>query len=524
MHGSRVKLSAMMASLLFVVSCSFGNTATQSQNKTLVVETAFQTVNGLDPARTVGITTGEVLDQMYQTLLGFDANDPTKVDPVLAQSYVASPDGKSVTLKLRQDIRFSDGTQMTSADVVYSIMRQQNIKAENAVHVAGLTVTAIDKYTVLVTSAQANPALRYTLAYQYNLILNSKVVQANGGSDAPDANKTDTAEAFLSQQSAGSGPYELVSMDPASQIILKSNPNYSGPKPAYSKVVFQNETADVQMLDVQKGANTIALDISASQAATLDKTKVDIKSVPALNTFQISFNLNPAISPASANANFRQAVRYGIDYKELLTIAGVGAVQASSLLAQGIPGAIPPNQLVTRDVTKAKSFLAQSGLTNPTITMEYESDSTPEGQSYATLAQAIQSNLQEVGITVNLQPSVSTAFSTRWRGGKTQMILRELGGGTYDPSTALLWVTLLGEQWMGWPKDVSAPFDALVTQIKAATTNEQRVPLYMQLVTSLNDAAVDIPLFNAGLVLVASKSVGGLNLNGILLIYLSQLT
>ncbi len=514
--------AALFGVLLLLVSACSTSTSSGNQNKTLIVVTSFQIARGIDPARTQSITASEVISQMYQTLLTFDQKDPTKLDPSLAASYVASPDGLSVTLKLRHDVRFSDGSPMTSADVAFSINRTVNVKGDIAARVPNLSASAPDAYTVVVTSSKPNPAIAYALAYPLVVILNSKVVQAHGGSDAVGADKTDTAEAFLNQQSAGSGPYVLVSIDPQSQVVLKSNPNYWGKQPAYTKVVFQNETANTQELDVQKGPNTISLDLSSPQVSTLDKSKVNVVSAQALDVFVVGMNVDPTVSSASSNLDFRRAVQYGIDYQTLLSIVGSGSVRAASFLAPGIAGALPPNEAISRDVAKAKSFLSQSGETNPTIALDYPSDDTPLGVDYSVLAQSIQANLKEIGITVNLVPSPSVQFTSKWRGGKSQMFVRELGGGTYDPALALLYQTLLGP-WMGQKKP-SAQVVAIVAQINAATDAAQRTNLYMQYMRIMNDEAILVPLFYGPLHVVGSKGVGGLNLSGLQLVDLSKLT
>src|SRR6202012_3788296 len=105
-------------------------------------------------------------------------------------------------------------------------------------------------------------------------IVNSKLVKAHGGSDAKNAAKADTAESFLNTTSAGSGPYTLKSYDVTSQVVLQANPSYWGPKPKFSTVIVRNVSAPAQLLDVQRGTNEIALDLSPSQAQSLKGVNV----------------------------------------------------------------------------------------------------------------------------------------------------------------------------------------------------------------------------------------------------------
>ena len=104
---------------------------------------------------------------------------------------------------------FSDGTPLTSADVVFSLNRLKNLQGSGAFLLDGVTVTAPDAKTVVVKSKTPNPALLRILATPPTSILNSKVLKAHGGTDAKDAAKTDNAEAYLQTASAGSGAYTL---------------------------------------------------------------------------------------------------------------------------------------------------------------------------------------------------------------------------------------------------------------------------------------------------------------------------
>jgi peptide/nickel transport system substrate-binding protein len=515
--------AAVLGSLLLASACSFGTSSTGSASKTLLVETTFE-YGSFDPARASGGTTQQVLPSIYQTLLQLDEKDPTQLDPGLAQSYTASSDGLSVTFKLRQDVHFSDGTSMTSADVVFSLQRLQGIKGTGLVFVQNETFAAPDKYTVVVTSSKPNIYIASNFVQQQTGITNSKVVQANGGTATADADKTDGAEKYLNQHSAGSGPYTLVSQDSTSQIILQVDPNYWGAKPAYSKVIVSTVPAATQLLDVQKQQNIVALSLSPHDASTLDSSTLNIRSTPSLEVFDLMLNANPTVSAVTSNKLFRQAVKFGIDYQALLKIAGVGAVQATGILGAQ-PGTIPQDQAITRDVAKAKNLLAQSGVRNPTFTLDFPTDQSPSGISYSVLAQQIQANLKDVGITVNLAGTPAALLFPKWSGNKEEALLHAIGGVSYTASDLLFDVPDgLVAKWMGWKIGMDATEDDLLAQFSAASSVQAQAPIAAKLQAEMNDYAVFIPLFHAGLIMVTSKSVGGLYLNGLDVIRLWEFT
>lgn len=508
------RLIAMLGSLVVVASCS-SPSSQNSTNETLVVDTSFQAVSA-DPQNAAGQTDRLFDLQVYQPLLLVDQRNYSKLDPDVAQSYSVSADGLTYTFNLRHDIHFSDdGSSLTSADVVFSLLRLANLGGGNASVMHGLTMGAPDPYTVTVSSHAPNPAIPYDVATPPAGIVNSKTVMAHGGSDASDAVTADKAGSYLNQHSVGSGPYTLVSFDPQSLIVLKANPSYAGPKPAYSKVELRNVAAQTQLLDVQTTAHTLALDLSPAQAATLDKSKAASLSVPSFEVFVIGFSINAKVSNVSANQNFRSAVRYAVDYQGLLKIAGAGVARAPGLLAAGQVGALPPDQAVSTDLAKARDYLAASGLKSPTISLEYPSDVTDNGIGYADTAAKVQSDLSQIGIKVNLVPEPGILWKSRWKAGKVPMMVTSLGGLSFDSSNLFNFaVGAYGATRMGVVAGSDPVLDSIYAQISATKTNSQRAPLYLQAQQELNSFAVWIPLFEGGVAVASSLDVKGLNTDG----------
>ena len=521
------KVSVGITSLALVATAACGSTsATSSSSKgTLVVETSF-TYTDADPA-VGGGTTGFIVEaQLYDTLVRGDPSTPGKIDPLLAQSWVVAPDGLSVTFKLRHGVKFSDGTPLTSADVVFSLMRTEYMNGVNSSLMTGLTVTATDPYTVVVTSSTPNVFITSDMTFAALGILNSKVVIANGGNDSPNAQKTDTATPWLDKHSEGSGPYELVSVDPSSEIVMKPNPNYWGsPKPLYRSVVIRNEAASAQLLDVQAQPNTMALDLAPQQAVTLPGSKVKVVTVPSLETFTLMLSADCKVSNTTCNLDFRQAVRYAIDYKALLNLAGKGAVQAVGLLPTGIPGALSNGDLISTDLTKAKSLLAASGVTSPSFTLTYASDVSQSGVTLADISTLIQANLQAVGITMKLNPIPNAVMRPLWFADKLQAQMQPLGGNTLDASGQIKYISNGHvSKWMGWTTGLDPAADAVATELKSNADPSQEDALIRQQQSTDDEFAVFIPLFVSPIVLAASNSIGNLNIDSLGIIQFAALT
>ena len=113
-------------------------------------------------------------------------------------------------------------------------------------------VEVVDPQTVKFTLTEATPAFLAICANPSLGIEDSKLVKEHGGTDALDADKTDKAKEWLDQNSAGSGPYKLVSWTPKAEIVFEANNDYWRGKPFFDKVIIKHSadpTSSLQMLE-----------------------------------------------------------------------------------------------------------------------------------------------------------------------------------------------------------------------------------------------------------------------------------
>ncbi|MDX6349906.1 MAG: peptide/nickel transport system substrate-binding protein [Streptomyces sp.] len=510
-YPAAVSLVAVAALALSACSGS-GSTSGSSGGKTLVVDTSFN-LKTADPGREFE-TTGMIVDKaLYETLLTFKGGDVTKPLPGLASSYEESSDSKTLTLHLRKGAKFSDGSAVTADDVVYSLQRVIDLKGNPSFLLDGVTAAKTDASTVTLTSKKANPALPFILPNPALGILNSKTVKANGGS-----------ETYLNKTSAGSGPYTLTSFNTNTQVVLAKNPKYTGSDtPTYDKIVIRNVQAPTQKLNVQRGDSQVALDLNSDQVTGLTGG-LKVLSGASSDVIFLLLNLDKAVSGTTANAKFREAVRKGIDYTSLLSLGGTGSVQAPGLIPTTFVGALPAAQAQKQDLSGAKAALKASGIKNPTVKLAYASDLTLDGLSLQTLAERVQSQLKEVGITVTLAPAPTTTELDNYRNGKEQVGLWYWGPDYPDPSDYLVF---LPGGLVGLRAGYKAGADPALTALgdKAATTTDTatRQKLYEQIQTTLNSSGPFIPLMQPSRHMVAASTVSGLSYNPVWTIDVAEL-
>ncbi|MCU1489576.1 MAG: extracellular solute-binding protein [Acidimicrobiaceae bacterium] len=517
--GALASAAALAISTVGAASATAAPSA--SGGKTLVIDNSFQLVTA-DPGHMFE-PSGELVDNgLYDTLVTFQGSDLKTVVPDLATSWTSLENSKKYIFHLNPKARFSDGTPVTSADVVWSLDRMVNLKGNPSFLLAGEKIVAQGPETVVMTSALPNPALPYILPNPATGVLNSKLVKAHGGTDAANASTKDTAENWLNNHSAGSGPYVLSSFSTTTQVVMKANPNYWGAKPAYSTVDLRNVQAPVQGLDVERGANEIAVDLSPAQTKSL--SGVQIKRAPSPNVFFLFTNNDPTISTVTSNPWFQKAVRAAINYKSLVALAGTGSVQTPGVVPTVFLGALPSSADSKTSVSVAKADLAKSGLKNPSVALTYPTDVQVNGINFGDLAARVQQDLQQVGITVTLQPqSVQVALQT-YRGGKEAMGLWEWGPDFPDPSDYLVFGPghLVGLR-AGWTT-ADAPGLATLAQKAADTTGTAaRQSVFQAFQQQLNQRGPFMPLIQTAQVVVATKSVKNVQGNGLWLVDLRNL-
>src|SRR5690606_3982083 len=150
----------------------------------------------------------------YQTLVTFPPDSVESVIPNLAKSWEISEDGLTYTFTLDENATFANGSAVTAEDVVFSFNRMKNLTGNPSFLAGGIaSVEAPDASTVVLTLSAPDPSILAKLVFGAFSVVSKADVTANGGTDGADAATADTAETWLNNNSAGSGPYVLESWD-----------------------------------------------------------------------------------------------------------------------------------------------------------------------------------------------------------------------------------------------------------------------------------------------------------------------
>jgi peptide/nickel transport system substrate-binding protein len=490
---------ATLAGAAYAATGGGGSSAQANASGTLVVDRSFE-IKTSDPQRAFEPTASLVNRGIFDTLFTYKGSDIAHPIPLLVQSWTATKDAKTFTFNLKRNVHFADGTPLTSADVVFSFQRLVNLKGNPAFLLADMTFAAKGKYGVVVRSKAPATQLPAILTNPSTGIVNSKLVRKHGGTDAADADKTDKAETWFNSSASagvGSGPYVLKTYSTTSQITLVPNTRYWGAKKAaFKTVVIRNMIAPTQLINIQRGTHEVAIDLSADQAQTLKgNKKLKVTLQPSTWIFWLFTNNNPQISAITSNKQFQTAVRYALDYKSIVGVAGPGAIQAPGMIPSMFLGALKQSDAIKQDLTKAKAALAASGAGSQKITLEYPSDLTINGVPFPTLAQKVQSNLQAAGFNIDLAGSPVGTWLTKYRDGKMAFGLSLWGPDYPDPADYLAFTPgqLVGLR-AGWPANSDSALEKLAAQALVTTATKARESLYRQIQLQLNQRGPFFPL------------------------------
>jgi peptide/nickel transport system substrate-binding protein len=361
--------------------------------------------DSLDPARAFSTTGFIVHKAVYETLVTFPPATTETIAPLLAESWDVADDGTVYTFTLREDAVFANGDPVTASDVVFSFNRLQNIQG-NAAFLANTiaSVEAPDNRTVIVNLTQPDPTILARLVNTAFAVTNAAQIIEQGGTDAEDATDTDSAEEWLNNNSAGSGPYVLISWEAQNETVLVRNENYWGEPAYFDRVIIANiPEAATQKTAIQGGDVDIVTDLTPDQIPDLiDREGVEVFQGPTSNLHFLTMNTDPEVGGPLANPLVQRAVRYALDYDAYTQIWG--GVNSPSIIPVGFLGVLGPEHAFSRDLDRARELLAEAGYPDGfETTLSYPSW-TFAGVQWDTNAQKIQADLAEIGIIVNLNP------------------------------------------------------------------------------------------------------------------------
>lgn len=481
---TRNRLCTLALSLTALTATLAG--AQSARQSTLVIGGDWSDLITADPGVSYEFSGTVVTNNLYDTLVAFEGNDLKTIRPRLAQSWTVTklPDGGSrLTFKLKK-AQFSTGRPVTAADVVYSYDRVIELKTPSSflfTDVANMKVgstKAVDPQTVTIDIPKtANP----------NIVLALLTFNVGGVIDSTEAKAhavdNDYGSKWLTDHSAGSGPFVLNRWDRSAQVVLDANPTALRRSVNIKRVImrYMLESA-AQQSSLNSGDIDVAWDYTPD-AFNAAKNNPKLKTLKT-DTFQMAYlGMNSAADSPFADARVRQAVRYAIDQDGIIKnlLGGLGR-KVQTIIPLGLVGSNPATPY-KYDPAKAKELLAAAGKPDGfSVDFLVSTGSCSGGVPCADLAAKIQSDLAKVGIKANIKQMVNAELLKTYRAQKAPLVQVAWSPDYPDPDgngTPLADYNAKSLAWRNaWQNDAASK---LAQAAAIEPDQSKRVALYKQL-------------------------------------------
>jgi peptide/nickel transport system substrate-binding protein len=346
----------------------------------------------MDPHLSGSAVDRQVYQNLYDKLVDTDEN--LAIVPMLATSWTISSDGKTVIFKLRQGVRFHDGTPF-NADAVksnFDRMRDPKFPSARRSEISPVSnVTAVDPTTVQVSLERPYSPLLYVLTDRAGMMVSPPAAQKEGLNYA--------------LHPVGTGPFSFVEKIPSDHITLQRNPDYwEKGQPHLERIVFRTITDDnARVANVKSGDVDIINAVPLPQVKELTKeagrpgARFRLLEHGAIAWTAVALNVT---RPPFDNKLLRQAFAATVDRDTIANVVLQGAAYpAHAFFPNGTPAFDPAWKLPPRSVALAKEKLQAAGTPGGfTFTLLNQ-----PGQQRQAVAQAIQSMAAEAGIQMKIQ-------------------------------------------------------------------------------------------------------------------------
>ena len=454
-----------------------------------------------------------VLSNIYDTLI-LPTDNGQGLKPGLATAWKVSPDGLSVTLTLRDGIKFSDGTPITTEDVKWSLERAADPKNGIWQFLVDsiASVAATDAKTVTITLKHPDPAILSALTVFNTAIMPEKQFEAS-----PGATDADKAKAF-GEHPIGSGPFMFVSWDKGSDMKLAKNPYYwdmgedGKPLPYLDGIDFQVIPDDAtRILKLQSGEMQGAEFIPYSRVGELKgDANLNMDLFPSTRVEYVSLNVRPQLNGQAnplSNEKVREALNYATNKDAIIQIVtrGVGTPM-KSYMSKATPMHVGSTPLYPVDVAKAKQLLTDAGFPNG---FELTLLILAGNQDEIGIGTSLQQMWGGIGVKLDLQQVDNATRTDQYRKGTFQMRLAAWTDDIADPNeitSYFAYSPTIDALHSGW-KDpaVDKLFEASQSEIDPA----KRAAEYAQIQQIYNATGPIVPLYETPYPVALTKNVNG---------------
>ncbi len=401
----------------------------------LVIANRIDDITTLDPAESFEFAGSDVSRNIYGKLVNFDPMDLNAgYGPDLAESWTVSEDGRTITFKMREGVKFHSGNPVRAEDAAWSLRRAVKLNKTPSFLLTQFGFTADNADETITFDADANTvSITTDKRYATSFVLNVLTATIGGIIDKETvmAHEVDgdMGNNWLKTNSAGSGAYTLVSWKPNESVTLKANPDFYLGKPAMDRVIVQHvQESSTQRLMLERGDIDVARNLNPEDiAGIMGKDGIAVDSELRGRLMYVSVNQK---HPILSIPEVRQAIKYLIDYQGMQDsfLKGQYVIHQNFLPATYL-GAVDENPF-SLNIEKAKALLAEAGV-GP---FEIEAG-VRDAQERIEIAQTLQNTFAQAGITLKITTGTAKQILSRYRARDLDMYIGAWGPDYPDPHT-----------------------------------------------------------------------------------------
>jgi peptide/nickel transport system substrate-binding protein len=399
---------------------------------TLVIAKFIDDIISLDPAEVFELSGGEMIANLYDRIMMYEPDDTTRLVGGVAESWSVSGDGRTLTLKIRQGLRFHSGNPVTAKDAAYSLQRVIRLDKTPAFIVGQLGWTKDNVGDLVRAVDDATLQLTITKDFAPTFVLNCLSAGVASVVDMKEVQQHekdgDLGYNWLKTNSAGSGPFRLRQWKANDSVVMEAFAGYRHGAPKLRRVVVRHIAEPAaQRLQLEKGDIDMARNITPDQLAALKSHPgVVIGTYPKADLYYLGLNQK---HQHLRKPKVRQAIRWLIDYHGMADTFLRGQYKVhQAFWPSGFFAALTDTPFKL-DVAKAKQLLADAGVPNGFSARLDHAGGAP----FMDIAQSLQSTMGQAGIKLELVPADSKQVITKYRARNHDMVLLYWSPDYMDP-------------------------------------------------------------------------------------------
>lgn len=493
-HGLLVLVLALVMAAL--VGCGGGTSeSTEAEVSSSDEETVTQggsavigypqDISNFDPTKGNAGGDHALLWPIYDTLISF--NPELEPQPGLAKDWEFKDD-TTLVLYLQEGVTFHDGTEFNAEAVKYNIERV-NSEDSTVSDISNVeSVEIIDDLTVELKLSTPDNSILLSLSDRAGMMVSPKAAE----------------EGTLSEKPVGAGPYRFVERIPNGEIVYEGYEDYYKEGQPYldEMTIKIMEEENTRINALKSGEVDFIWNISPGNIAMLEGEDNISLSGDVAFRFKVIY-INNSMEPFNEQA-VRQAVQYALNREEYIAAINFGEGEPAYQLFPNQFWASSADAKIDYDPEKAKQILEDAGLTD----VEFELTHYPT--AYDTrIAEAIQSQLADVGIKVNLQAMELTAAVSTYFAEKNTPALLSDWNGRPDPQMSIHGV-FSGKSYYNAGGQASEELEKLIEEASREYDPQKRQELYVEITEKgLLEEAIAIPIFFVPTMAAMNEDIAG---------------